>query len=226
MNIGIIGSGRIGGGAARLFTRAGHDVLLSFSHRSDSLAALAAQLGARAQPGTPADAARFGDVVMLAVPWRAIDEALSQAGDLERKVVIDTTNQFGPQGLEQLPDGLSAAAFNQQRMPGARLVKAYNTLTAAFQAAAAARPVGERAAMFYAGEDAAAKQTVAQLIEDSGFEPVDIGGWTEVWIMEPPRREGAVYGEEYRPAQAREIAAAIRDTPQLAGELAGRYKVR
>lgn len=162
---------------------------------------------------------------MLAVPWGTIDEAITQAGGLDGKVVIDTTNQFGPHGLERLPGGLTAAELNQQRMPGARLVKAYNTLTAAFQAEAAARPAGQRVAMFMAGQDPAAKETVARLVADSGFEPVDIGGWREVWIMEAPRRDGAVYGEEYRPADARRIAAAIRDDPQRAAELASRHKV-
>ena len=225
MRIGIIGSGRIGGGAARLYTRAGHHVLLSFARSRQKLEALATELGERASVGSPADAAAFGDVVMLAVPWEALDEANSQAGGLEGKVVIDTTNQFGPHGLERVPGGLSAAEFNQRRMPGARLVKAYNTLTAAFQAEAAARPAADRVAMFLAGEDAAAKETVAQLIADSGFEPVDIGGWREVWIMEAPRRDGAVYGEEYRPADGRRIAAVIRDDPRGAAELARRHKV-
>ncbi len=225
MKVGIIGSGRIGGGAARLYTQAGHDVLLSFSRRTEKLEALAAQLGERASVGSSADAAAFGDVVMLAVPWPTIDEAITQAGGLDGKVVIDTTNQFGPHGLERLPGGLTAAELNQQRMPGARLVKAYNTLTAAFQAEAAARPTGQRVVMFMAGQDPAAKETVAQLIADSGFEPVDIGGWREVWIMEAPRRDGAVYGEEYRPADARRIAAAIKDDPRRAAELASRHKV-
>lgn len=225
MNIGIIGSGRIGGGAARLYVRAGHDVLLSFARDRRKLESLAAQLGQRARVGTPADAAGFGDVVMLSVPWTAVEEAIAQAGGLHGKVVIDTTNQFGPQGLEQLPEGLSAAEFNQRRMPGARLVKAYNTLTAAFQAEAATRPPNKRVAMFLAGEDATAKVTVARLISDCGFEPVDIGGWREVWIMEPPRRGGAVYGEEYAPEAAWEIAAVIKDDPQRAAELASKHKV-
>ena len=162
---------------------------------------------------------------MLSVSWAAIDEALDAAGDLDGTIVIDTTNQFGPNGLEQLPDGLTAAAFNQRRMPSARLVKAYNTLTAGFQAEAAGRTGPDRVAMFLAGEDREAKQVVARLISDSGFGPVDVGGWGEVWIMEAPRRPGAVYGEEYRLAEATEIAEAVRDDPARAAQLAEQYKI-
>src|SRR4051794_32709173 len=121
MRIGVIGAGRIGGNAARLFAQAGHDVLLSFSRDPARLRSRAEQIGA--SDGTPAEAVAFGDVVMLSVPWGTIDEALAQAGSLEGKIVIDTTNQFGPEGLEQLPEGLTAVQLNQRRMPGARVVK-------------------------------------------------------------------------------------------------------
>jgi 8-hydroxy-5-deazaflavin:NADPH oxidoreductase len=80
MKIGVIGAGRIGGNAARLFAAAGHDVLLSFSRDQDRLAELAASIGARAAVGSPRDAARFGDIVVLSVPWSAIPDALEQAG--------------------------------------------------------------------------------------------------------------------------------------------------
>lgn len=153
MRIGIIGAGRIGGNAARLFARAGHDVLLSFSRDPEKLRALARAIGERASDGSPAEAARYGEVVMLSVPWTAIDEALAAAGPLTGKIVIDTTNQFGADGLEKLPDEKSAAEVNAERMPGWRLVKSYNTLTAGFQAEAAGRGEADRVAMFLAGED-------------------------------------------------------------------------
>lgn len=225
MKIGIIGAGHIGGNAGRLFVKAGHEVLFSFSTDPAKLAALATSVGANARAGTPAEAAKFGDVVMLSVPWGTIDEALTAAGPLDGKVVIDTTNQFGRGGMEMLPDGLSAAEFNARRMPGACPVKSYNTLTAGFQAEAAGRRGAERIALFYAGEDAEAKRTVAGLIADSGFEPVDLGGWAQVRLMEAPRRAGAVYGEAYHPAEAREIAAAARTNAQRASELAARYRI-
>jgi 8-hydroxy-5-deazaflavin:NADPH oxidoreductase len=210
MRIGIIGAGHIGSNAGRLFAAAGHEVLFSFARDPKDLAARAEAAGPRTRPGTPKEAVTFGEVVMLSVPWRTIDEALSQAGSLDGKIVIDTTNQFGPNGVIELPGGMSAAEYNARRMPGASLVKAYNTLTAGFQAEAAGRTGPDRVVMFYAGEDAEAKQIVAQLIEDSGFTAVDLGGWETVKYLEAPRRPGAVYGEEYHLPDARAFVARVQ----------------
>jgi predicted dinucleotide-binding enzyme len=197
VRIGIIGAGNIGGNAGILFARAGHEVLFSFSRDRQKLEALAREAGPRGRAGTPAEATAFGEVVVLSVPWRLVDAALAEAGRLDGKILIDTTNQYGPRGLEEPPGGISAAEYNARRAEGSRLVKAYNTLTAGFQAASAGRTGPERVVMFYAGEDAEAKRVVARLIEDSGFAPVDVGGWAEVSVMEAPRRPGGVYGEEY-----------------------------
>jgi predicted dinucleotide-binding enzyme len=227
VRIGIIGSGRIGGNAGKLFAKAGHEVMFSFSRDPEKLEALAAEAGNGARAGAPREAAEFGEVVMLSVPWALVDEALEAVGSLEGKILIDTTNQFTRDGLAELPDGMSAAEYNARRARGARLVKSYNTMTAGFQAEAAGRTGPDRVAMFHAGEDEEAKSVVAGLIEDSGFEPVDVGGWGEVWIQEAPRRDGAVYGEEYRPAGAREIAAALkRGDPDEASRLARENKVQ
>jgi predicted dinucleotide-binding enzyme len=225
MRIGIIGAGNIGGNCARQAVKAGHDVMLSFARDPSNLESLAAELGELASVGSVREAVDFGELVILSVPWGVIPEALEQAGDLSGKVVIDTTNQFGRGGVELPPNGMSAAEFNARRMPGARPVKSYNTLTAGYQAEAAGRSGTDRIALFYAGEDEEAKRIVAGLIADSGFEPVDMGGWAQVRIMEAPRRPGAVYGEAYHPDQAREIAAAARTDPQRAGELAERYRI-
>ena len=227
VRVGIIGSGRIGGNAGTLFAKAGHEVLFSFSRDPAKLEALASEAGNGARVGTPRQAAEFGEVVVLSVPWRLVDGALEAAGGpaaFDGKVLIDTTNQYGPGGIEAVSGGISAAEYNARRS-GAQLVKAYNTMTAGFQAAAAGRTVTDRVAMFYAGEDAGAKRTVAGLIEDSGFEPVDVGGWGEVWIMEAPRRDGAVYGEEYRPAEARQIAGMVRPNRAEAVRLARKLRV-
>ena len=211
MKIGVIGAGRIGGNAARLFAAAGHDVLLSFSRDPDRLDEQAAAIGVRASTGSARDAAQFGDVVMLSVPWSAIPEALGQAGPLDGKIVIDTTNQFGRGGAQPLPGGVTAAQYNQQRMPGARLVKSFNTLTSGFQASEAGRtPPENRVVLFLAGDNEQAKEVVAGLIEDAGFAPADLGGLADAAPMEAPRRPGSVYGEEYRPADARAVAEALR----------------
>jgi predicted dinucleotide-binding enzyme len=208
MRIGVIGAGRIGGNCARQAAKAGHEVMLSFARDRSSLDALAAQLGPRASVGTPADAVAFADVVIFSVPWGAIPEALDQAGDLSGKLVIDTTNQFGSGPMPQA--GQTAASFNAQRMSGARYVKSFNTLTSSFQAEAAERSGDERVVQWICGDDAEAKEVVAHLIEEMGYVPVDLGGTATCAVMEAPRRAGAVYGEEYRAADARAVVDAVR----------------
>jgi predicted dinucleotide-binding enzyme len=206
-SIGVIGPGRIGAMAARLLAQAGHEVVVSFSRDPQRLQALAEEIGARA--GTPAEAAQ-ADVVIFSPRWTTIPEALEQAGSLAGTIVVDTTNHYGADGVEDLPDGLTAAQVNQRRMPGARLVKSFNTLTAGFQASEAGRPADIRVVQFLCGDDAEAKAVVAGLMRDIGFEPVDVGGLADAAVMEAPRRDGAVYGEEYRPAEARAVVEALR----------------
>jgi 8-hydroxy-5-deazaflavin:NADPH oxidoreductase len=208
MKIAVIGAGRIGGNCARQAVKGGHEVMLSFARDRSGLERLADELGERASAGTPADAVAFAEVVIFAVPWDAIPEALSQAGDLTGKVVIDTTNQFGSGAMPE--PGQTAAAFNARRMPGARYVKSFNTLTSAFQEQAADRQGAERVVQWMCGDDADAKAIVAGLIEDMGYVPVDLGGTATCSVMEAPRRPGAVYGEEYRAADAQAVVEAVR----------------
>lgn len=176
MRIGIIGSGHIGGTLATLLTRAGHDVALSNSRGPDSLSAVVAELGPRARAGTPDDAARFADVVILATPWHK-PEALPTASLLAGKVVVDAMNHYKPDySLYDLGDSTSSEE-TQKRLPGARLVKAFNTIWFKHLAENGRTdvPPDDRHAIFIAGDDAAAKAVVAQLIEDIGFGPVDNG---------------------------------------------------
>jgi 8-hydroxy-5-deazaflavin:NADPH oxidoreductase len=207
VRIAILGAGRIGGNAARLWSRAGHDVLISFSRDPGGLRALAADLGDHVGATTPAHAVTAAEVVMLAVPWDAIDKALGEAGELAGKVVIDATNPFG--STAKPAAGQTVAQFNAGRMPGARYVRAFNTLTSGFQAAASSRPTHERAVLFLCGDYAEAKRVVANLIEDAGFAAVDLGSTAHAVVMEAPRRAGAVYGEEYRLADAGAVVAAV-----------------
>jgi predicted dinucleotide-binding enzyme len=208
MRIAIVGAGRIGGNAARLWSRAGHDVAICLSRHPDRLADRAADLGDHVGAASPAHAVAGADVVMLAVPWAAMDEALEEAVSLAGKVVLDATNQHGPGARPA--DGQSVAEFNAARMPGARYVRGFNTLTAGFQAEAACRPADQRAVLFICGDYPAAKAVVAELIEDAGFEAVDLGSAADAAVMEAPRRPGSVYGEEYRLPEARAVAEAVR----------------
>jgi 8-hydroxy-5-deazaflavin:NADPH oxidoreductase len=190
-----------------MFARAGHELLVSGSRDPSELQPLADELGGRV--GTPREAVEFGEVVLFAVPWRAVDDVLASLGSLEGKIVIDTTNQFGPGGWQDLGDR-TAAQVNAERMQGARYTKSFNTLTAGFQAEASQRTGADRVAMFYCGDDGEAKAVVAGLIEDAGFVPIDVGGIADAAPMEAPRREGALYGEEYREPEAREAVEALR----------------
>lgn len=210
MRIGIIGAGNIGGNCARRFVASGkHQVKLSFSRDFSKLEALARELGSAASVGTPREAAQYGEIVVLSVPWDSIPEALRQADSLAGKIVIDTTNQFGSVALPE--KGQTAAAFNAGRLNASRYTKSFNTLTAGFQTKVADRPENEKVVQWICGDDAEAKRIVVGLIGDAGYVPVDLGGVKGCEIMEAPRREGAVYGEEYRAADAAAVVAALRE---------------
>jgi predicted dinucleotide-binding enzyme len=206
VRVGVIGAGRIGGNISRRLALAGHEITVSFARDRSKLDALAADTGATV--GEPADAAA-ADVVVLSVPWQMIDEALSQAGSLAGRIVIDTTNQYRSGGLADL-GGHTAARHNADRMPAARYTKCFNTLTAAFQAQAASRTGDDRVVQWIAGDDRDARAITATLVENAGYVPVDLGGIDECSVMEAPRRPGAVYGEEYRQADVQAVVDAVR----------------
>jgi predicted dinucleotide-binding enzyme len=207
MDIAVLGAGRIGGNIARRLAASGHAVTLSFGRDAARLGALADELGARV--AQPAEAVAGAEVVVVSVPWGVLPEALAAAGPLAGRIVIDTTNQFGPG--PHPADGQTAAAFNAARMPGARYTKSFNTLTAAFQVAAADRPHDRRVVQWLCGDDEDAKQVVGGLVQDAGYAPVDLGGTAGCAVMEAPRRPGAVYGEEWRLPEAVAVVAAVRD---------------
>jgi predicted dinucleotide-binding enzyme len=208
MRIGIVGAGRIGGNCAVQFARGGHEVKLSFSRDPSRLESLATEIGDAASVGTPSEAAEFGEVVVLSVPWDVIDDVLLQVGSLDGKIVIDTTNQYG--SVSPPDEGETAAQHNAARMPAALYTKSFNTLTSTFQAEAAFRPGEERIVQWVCGDDMVAKQVVMGLIADAGYAPVDLGRTEDAAVMEGPQRPGAVYGEEYRLPDAEKVVEAVR----------------
>jgi len=212
MRIGIVGAGRIGGNCAVQFAKGGHEVKLS-SRDPSKLEPLAAEIGEAASVGSVPEAADFGEVVVIAVPWDGFAAAVQAAGSINGKIVIDTTNQFG--SSEMPADGQTAASFHAAQVDGARYTKSFNTLTSAFQAEAAFRPEDERAVQWVCGDDVAAKQVVMGLIADAGYAPVDLGRDEDAAVMEAPRRPGAVYGEEYRPGDAEAVVEAVRAGDQI-----------
>jgi 8-hydroxy-5-deazaflavin:NADPH oxidoreductase len=207
MRIGVVGAGRIGGNCARQFAKGGHEVKLSSRH-PEKLEPLATDIGDEASVGTPAEATEFGEVIVFAVPWDGVEDAVTDAGSLDGKIVIDTTNQYGSVSLPA--DGETAAQHNAARMPGARYTKSFNTLTAGFQADSAGRPEADRVVQWVCGDDEEAKRIVMGLIADAGYAPVDLGGTADAEVMEAPQRDGAVYGYEYRLPDAKRVVDAVK----------------
>jgi predicted dinucleotide-binding enzyme len=211
MKIGIIGAGNIGATAARLFVGAGHEIAISNSRGPDSLRTLAGELGSRAQAMTVSDAARFGEVILLAVPWRS-PEALPAPEFLKGKIVIDAMNPYRPDfTIEDLGSSTSSEE-TAKRLPGARLVKAFNTIYYQHLASRgrAGLPVEQRHAIFVAGDDADAKRVVMRLIEEIGFAPVDTGSLREGGRIQQPG--SAIYNQ---PMTGQEAKAALTTLMQV-----------
>jgi predicted dinucleotide-binding enzyme len=176
MNIGILGAGNIGATAAKLFSQAGHHVRIANSRGPQSLAAVAGELGEHCRAATPEDAVAFGDIVLIAVPWANKEDAIPDAGPYDDKIVIDAMNPYTEDfELEDLGDR-SSSEITRTLVPGARLVKAFNTIHFR-RLATEGKPSGSkgRLAIFLAGDDADAKAIVAKLIDEIGFDAVDTG---------------------------------------------------
>jgi 8-hydroxy-5-deazaflavin:NADPH oxidoreductase len=176
MNIGILGAGNIGANAARLLAAAGHDVRIASTRDPQTLEAKARELGERVHAATPADAVAFGDVVLLAVPWSRKEDAIPDAGPYDDKIVIDAMNPYTEDfEIEDLGDRTSSE-ITETLVPGARLVKAFNTIHYRRLASESkAKGARGRLAVFLAGDDLAAKEIVAGLIDEIGFDPIDTG---------------------------------------------------
>jgi len=185
MRIGIIGSGNIGGTLTRRFTTLGHEVTVANSRGPESLAGLAAETGAH--PGTVQAAAEDSDVVVLAVPVRAVRDL---PGEVFRgKVVIDASNYY-PQRDGLIPDiadrSVTSSRWTAEVLDGATVVKAFNNIVAQ-HLRDEGRPVGDdrRIALPVAADDPGAKQTVMGLVSELGFDPVDAGTLDQSWRQQP-----------------------------------------
>lgn len=204
--IGIVGSGRVGGALGSVWVKAGHEVMFS-SRNIEHDKALAAGLGPKARAGTPREAAAFGEVLMISVPYRALPELGKALADLIKgKVVIDTCNPFVWRDGEiatwarQKGVGLASAEL----LPGARLVRAFNAIGSARMGAAHEQP--GRVGMPIAGDDAGAVALASRLIRDIGYEPVLIGGLAMGKYLLP----GTPLAGEHTPQEIRQIAATLR----------------
>ncbi|WP_159349679.1 NADPH-dependent F420 reductase [Roseomonas harenae] len=174
--IGIIGSGRLGGTAGTLWARAGHPVLFSSRH-PERLKELVEAAGPNARAGLPAEAAAFGEAVLVAVPYGARPEVGRElSGALRGKVVLDACNAVvardGAVGQAAIERGIGLASA--EHLPGTRLVRAFNTLGSRVLAEQANR-AGARVAIPIAGDDPAALEVASALVRDAGFDPVVVG---------------------------------------------------
>ncbi|BBY87109.1 NADPH-dependent F420 reductase [Mycolicibacterium tokaiense] len=176
MNCGIIGAGTIARALAQHLVAAGHRVVLSNSRGPSTLGEVVANLGPLASAGTAAQAAK-ADMVFLTVMWPDIPAALAGLPPWDGRILVDTTNQFArldPVEVADLGDQ-TGSEWVAGLAPGARVIKAFNTLFAQYIAADPRHPAG-RQLLFYAGDDATAKTTFRDVVDGFGFAPVDIGG--------------------------------------------------
>jgi len=174
MTIGVIGAGRIGRAIARVVSNAGRQAVLSNSRGPASLATVVSQFGANVSAGTVAQAAAAA-IVALAVPWNRVAQAVSGLPAWEGRIVIDATNPVAEPGfrLTEL-GGRPSSEVVAALVPGARVVKAFNTL-AADLLAADPHQAGGRRVLFFSGDDEDAKHEVGRLLEDAGFAGIDLG---------------------------------------------------
>ena len=185
MNIGIIGAGNVGGALGRGWAKAGHHIKFGVRDAGKpDVVALLEETGPNASAGTGAEAAGFGEVVVLTTPWPATEAAIHSAGNLAGKIVIDCTNPLKPD-LSGLVVGHDTSAAEQvaQWARGARVVKCFNTTGA--DNMANPQCGNDRVVMFLAGDDAAARAIVQRLGEDLGFEMVDAGNLQVARLLEP-----------------------------------------
>ena len=184
LTVGTIGAGNVALAIAGQAVAAGHRVILSNSRGPQSLTDVVDRLGPNASAGTAAEAAR-ADIVLLAVKWNDVPAA-TRAIDWQGHIVIDATNQWhkGPgTGTEIDLGDQTGSERNAELMPGARVVKAFNTIHANFVAEGPHRGDG-RVVVFLTGDDTDAKATVSTFIESLGFAPIDLGGVNEGRLMQ------------------------------------------
>ena len=177
MRIGILGSGLMGGKLGTLFARAGHEVVFSYARHERKLKRLASEAQGTARAGTPADAARDADALLLAVHWSRVNDVLKQAGNLSGKVVVTCSLPMNAGDTRLvIAHTSSGAEALAKKIPRARIVAAFGTVPSeVLFGVFAARRKAKRPSLVYCGDHEGAKDVAATLIRDVGFDPVDAG---------------------------------------------------
>ena len=187
MRVGILGSGLMGGKLGTIFARAGHEVVFSYARSNDKLKKLARDAQGNARAGTPGAAAKQADAILLAVHWSRIDDVLKQAGDLSGKVIVTCSLPMDVGNTKLIIANTSSGAEElAKKVPRAHVVSAFNTvpsevLFGVFEA----KDKNLRPILLYHGDDQSAKDVVAKLIHDAGFDPVDAGSLRIARYTEP-----------------------------------------
>jgi predicted dinucleotide-binding enzyme len=206
MKIGIIGAGNIGGTAAKLFVQAGHEIAIANRRGVETLTDLVAELGQNAQASSIEEAARFGEIVFVSIPFGKYKTLPAEA--FAGKIVVDSNNYYPDRDgvFAELDDNKTTSSkLLAEHLPGARVVKGFNTIW--FEHLKTQGdvnlPVEERRAIFIAGDDAEAKAIVKKLIEEIGFAAVDTGDLGEGGAAQQP--ETAIYNRNVTAGEAAAI---------------------
>jgi predicted dinucleotide-binding enzyme len=210
--IGLIGAGQIGAQVARLAVKHGYDVVLSNSRGPETLAKLVSELGPRARAGTPAEAAKAGDIVVVTVPLKNYRSVPVEP--LVGKVVIDTNNYYPERDghIQALDDETTTTSeLLQAHLPKSKVVKAFNHIYAA-QLTTDGTPTGtkNRRGLVIAGNDADAKATVTRLLDQFGFDTTDAGPLSESWRIQ---RDTPGYGPRRTAEELKKDLAAAQRPP-------------
>ena len=187
MQIGILGSGLMGGRLGTIWARAGHEVVFSYSRGKEKLNKVARDARGKARAGTPSEAAKDADVLLLAVHWSRIDDVLKQAGDLSGRVIVSCSLPMNADDTDLVIAHTSSGAEElAKKVPKTRVVSAFGTVPSevlfdVFES----RRKATRPSLVYCGDDSRSKKTTAELIRDVGFDPVDAGSLRIARYTEP-----------------------------------------
>ena len=208
LKIGVIGSGRIGSTLGGVWIKAGHEVMFS-SLDIEHDRQLAANLGPKAKAGTPREAAAFGEVLLMAVPYRALPAVGKDLGTLVKgKIIVDASNPIPARDgdiVEWVREKGGAGLASAELLPGARIVRAFNAIGYAKMGAASANP-GHGIGMPIAGDDSAAIAAASRLVREIGYEPVLVGPLAMGKYLMPR----TPLAGEHTPDEIRQIASSLK----------------
>ncbi len=209
MKVGIIGSGNIGGNLGKHWAKVGHEVMFSSRH-PEELKPMAEKAGAKI--GTPEETAAFGEVILLAIPYGKVPDLAQQIGSLDDKILIDAANPYphrdGDMAQKVIDDkSQTATGYVASQFPGAKTVKAFNSIYFKVIEEKAFRSGDDRIAVQVCSDDEQAKETVKQLIEEIGFAPQDLGDLSKGVLFEP---DAPLYNQNLKIDEAEKLLSQIQ----------------